>query len=96
MSELKRGWIRTVLAIVVTLGAGDAVHGQGPTPVSPVPAPTSSSKPAVAASLETFTAGWLRKSLTGARPGSCRAASPVSPVSSWPARGEPAITFCKR
>ena len=28
------------------------------------------------------------------RPGSCRSAVPKQPYSSWPARGEAAITFC--
>ena len=87
-------WKRRCLAIVLTFFATGAVYGQSSTPAAPPP--PANSKPAVTAGLETFTSGWLRKTLTEARPGSCQAPKPVTPVSSWPARSEAAITFCRR
>ena len=29
------------------------------------------------------------------KPGTCKPATPLSPPSSWPARGEPLIAFCR-
>jgi hypothetical protein len=91
----RRLWM--LLAAAVTIVGVAGVHGQSQAPASPIPSPPSASKPAVTAALETFTApSWLRKALIEARPGSCRVTVTTPAVSSWPSRGEPAITFCRK
>ena len=40
-------------------------------------------------------ASWIKKAFKDFRPGSCRSLSHSAPIGSWPARGEPAVAFCR-
>jgi hypothetical protein len=39
--------------------------------------------------------GWMKKTFKDFRPGSCKAPVRGAPNTSWPARGEAAVSFCQ-